>query len=354
MFSEKLKTISNVDPSGSRSSQRFEYQVACVFLMFLTLYKKTDDFFILLDYFDDFVVVENHNTNDEIISFVQVKTQKDKPISISTIIKKEWILKQAENYKKFLDENVKNILMTNLGVSFKQKVISDTELVSLEECNGYDGIDELKSQICDDEIKNLSNFFLVKASISLDTFKQDLKGKMLEYINDNNFTSLTVDAIETIYLKIWNDLHLKQTYIPTDKDASNYETLIYKKGLKYTHIKDIFRIMLDIQLPEEGKISDFCGKNNLYYGSIEFSEFRILFKQFRVDSAKCGMSVIQEAFEYLKENKLVLNACMTDAYLFSKKVLEILDNDQTINTSEFYKKFSVCISIFFTYKIFSF
>lgn len=40
MFSEKLKTISNVDLSGSRSSQRFEYQVACVFLTFLTLYKK--------------------------------------------------------------------------------------------------------------------------------------------------------------------------------------------------------------------------------------------------------------------------------------------------------------------------
>ena len=44
MFSEKLKTISNVNPSGSTSSRRFEYQVACVFLTFLTLYKKTDDF----------------------------------------------------------------------------------------------------------------------------------------------------------------------------------------------------------------------------------------------------------------------------------------------------------------------
>lgn len=354
MFSEKLDIISNVDQSGSCTYQRFEYQIACVFLTFLTLYKNTNDFFILLDYIDDFVIVENHKTRNEIINFVQVKTKKDKPISISTVIKQEWILKQARNYKNFLDKKVKNILMTNLGISFKQKVISDTELVSLEKCNDYDYIDKLKEQVCDNDIKDLNNFYLLKASVTLEAFKQDLKGKMLEYVNDNNFTSLTAESIKTIYLKIWDDLTSKQSYIPNNQDTSNSEILINKKGVKYSYIKDIFKTMLEIQLPEEGKISDFCNKNNLYYDSKKTYEFIMLFKQFRVNFAKYGINVILEAFDSLNENKTVLNEYMKDTYLFSKKVFDIINDNQAINTSVFFKKYSICISIFYTYKAYNF
>lgn len=34
MFVNKIETIKCLDSSGSTSSQRFEYQVACVFLTF--------------------------------------------------------------------------------------------------------------------------------------------------------------------------------------------------------------------------------------------------------------------------------------------------------------------------------
>lgn len=354
MFSEKLRVISHVDTSGSRTSQRFEYQVACVFLTFLTLYKKTNDFYILLDYIDDFVVVEHYKPGDEIISFVQVKTKEDKPISISTIIKKEWILKQSKNYKNFLDEEVKNVFMTNLGVSFKQKVVSSTELISLEKCNGYDGIDTLKLQICDDDIKNLDNFFLLRASISLASFKEDLKGKMHEYAIDNELATLTAEAIDTVYLKIWEDLTSKQNYIPTDEDQNDIENLINKKGLRYSHIKNIFAIMQEIQFPEEGKISEFCQKNKLYFDSMRYSDFRILFKNFRNEAVKNGMNVIKEAFEYLKENKYILDELMVVPFSFSKRTHEILMENETINTSEFFKKYNICISIYFTYKTFIF
>lgn len=352
MFSEKFKKIGIIDTSGSRTSQRFDYQVACVFLTFLTLYKKTDNFLILLDYIDDFVIIENYNANHEVISFVQVKTKKDKPISISTIVRKEWILKQAENYKKFLDEEVKNVLMTNLGVSFKQKVISDTELISLAKCNSYDGIDRLKKQICGDDIKDLNNFYLLRASISLDAFEQDLKGKMHAYVRDNNFSTLTAESIDTIYLKIWNDLTTRQNYVPTDEDVIDSEKLISKKGLKYSHVKNVFNIMQDIQLPEEGKMSGFCDGHNLYFGSITHSDFGMLFKQFRYESARSKMIIVQEAFEYIDEHKSELDNYGRDTYLFSKKALEILENNETINSSEFYKKFKVCISVFYTYKKF--
>lgn len=355
MFVNKIETIKCLDSSGSTSSQRFEYQVACVFLTFLTLYKKTSDFFILLDYIDDFVVVENQNTPNETISFVQVKTQKDKPISIATVVKKEWILKQSNNYKQFLDEKVKNILMTNLGVSFNQKVIANTDLVCLGQCDGYEGIEKLKQQMVDNGFSNLNDFYLMRASISLDSFEQELKGVMLNYIQDNNMASLTVESIETIYLKIWQDLIKKQTYVPTSADEQlTADELVLKKGVKYSFIKDVFRIMADVQLPDEGKISDFCHSNKLYYESQSFNEFGRLFKNFRIDAAKSGMEVIEEAFGFLNENKSKLYDTQDDKFGFSKTAFEILCMDKTIKDSIFFKEYWICISILYTYKSFNF
>ena len=354
MFSKKLETINYPDPSGDISSQRFQYQVACVFLTLLTLYKKNQDFYILLDYIDDFVVIENQNTDREIINFVQVKTQKGKPISISTIVKKEWILKQSNNYKRFIDENVKNILMTNLGVSFNQKVVDDTELVSLETCTGYPGLEKLREQMKKNGIDTLKDFYLAKASISIDTIKEGVKGKMHEYVLDNHFMELTADSIEAIYLKIWNDLWEKQIYVPNEKEAKNYEEVVLKKGIKYSYIKNVFKCMVDIQLPEKGEISSFCEQNNIFLKEYNFHEFGLLFKEFRIDSAKNGMNVLQESFAYLEDKEEEFSKYANNKYEFSQKTYDFLCRDLTVCKSEFFKKYGICIAVFYTYKWFKF
>lgn len=354
MFSKKLETIKCPDPSGEISSQRFQYQVACVFLMLLTLYKKTQDFYILLDYIDDFVIIENQNTDKEIINFVQVKTQKGKPISISTVVKKEWILKQSNNFKQFIDENVKNILMTNLGISFNQKIVDDTELVSLENCKGYPGLEKLREQMKNNGFDTLDNFYLIKASISIDAIKEGLKGKLHEYVLDNHFMELTADSIEAIYQKIWQDLWEKQTYVPNGKEAKDYEAIILKKGIKYSYIKTVFNLMADIQLPEKGKVSKFCEQNNIFLNGYKFHEFGSLFKEFRIDSAKNGMSVLQECFVYLKDKEDELSKDANNKYEFSRKAFCFLCSDLAVCKSEFFKKYGICIAVFYTYKWFEF
>ena len=176
----------------------------------------------------------------------------------------------------------------------------------------------------------------------------------MSYVQDNEMSELTIESIETIYLKIWNDLTEKQIYSPTPDDKNNIEVLINKKGIMYSHIKDIFSIMTDVQLPEKGKISEFCRSNKMFYDTTSYSDFIKLFKEFRIESAKRGFDVIHESIECLKENNDTLSILMDDTYIFSKKVLEILDNDKTICSSEFYKKFRVCLAIYNTYRAFNF
>ena len=86
MFKDKVIKVKSIDNSGSDVYRRYEYQLACVFATFLTLYKKSENFYVLLDYLDDYVIVEEDKDNNELITFVQVKTKKGTPFTMSSFI----------------------------------------------------------------------------------------------------------------------------------------------------------------------------------------------------------------------------------------------------------------------------
>ena len=353
MLMKKIVTLSKVDSSGSDVYSRFEFQLACVFASFLELSKSSENFYILLDYIDDFVIVDNPNTDTESITFVQVKSQKGKPITLHTIVIKEWILKQAKNYENFADDDVKNILLTNFGISIKSKVIDSLTLTPFSNLDSDDNLKELKEQVFSKtSITSLDNFYLLKASISIDSYETELKGQMHEYANKNGLSALTIEALETIYVKIWNDLECKQRCVLSDFDKTNEEIILDKKAINYTRVRDIFRIALDIQLPREGEISDFCKENKLNIGSLSNCEFGILFRGFRVDAVKNGMTTLEECWIYLRDHKDEIN--YSDSLCISSSIIGLLDEYAIINSSVFYKKYKYCISTFLTYKFMKF
>lgn len=352
MFLDKIITLTDIDNSGSDSYNRFEYQVACIFMTFLTLYKKTKNFYILLDYIDDFVVVNNHEQSDEMISFIQVKSKKSRAITISTVIKEHWILKQAKNYEKFIDYNVKNILMTNLGISIKSKIFDDINIISLNDIK--EGADDLKKQILDNtKIKKIDDFYIVRSILSLENFEQEIKGIMHNYIIDNSMSQLSAEAIETIYQKIWIDLNNRQRCVLTDEEKNNSDIVIEKKAVKYTRIQEIFKATLDIQIPETGIISKFFNENQLFIGMLDSFEFAKLFKSFRVDSVKMGIQVLETVNKILNENEFKF-VDLTDTFNVSKQIIDVLDSDEIISSTEFYKKYKYCIGVLFTYKMLEF
>lgn len=354
MLSKKIITISHIDNSGSDAYNRFEFQLACVFTSFLKLSETNENFYILLDYIDDFVIVDNPDDDDEAITFVQVKSQKGKAITLHTVVTKEWILKQAKNYESFVDDNVKNILLTNLGISVKSKVFDSVALTPFNSLDKDDDLKELKDQIFGKtSINTLENFYILRSSISIDSYESELKGQMQEYANKNGLSALTVEAMETIYIKIWNDLERKQRCVLSDEEKKDNSVILDKKRMKYSRIKDVFRTALDIQLPPNGAISDFCRNNSLNIASLSISEFGKLFREFRVEAVKNGMSILEECWTHLRENKDEIDESGGTSSVSTSIILS-LDKNCIVNSSAFYQKYKYCISTFFTYKLMQF
>lgn len=354
MLSQKITTISHIDNSGSDAYNRFEFQLACVFASFLDISRENENFYILLDYLDDFVIVDNPDTEDEAITFVQVKSQKGKAITLHTVVAKEWLLKQAKNYESFVDDNVKNILLTNLGISVKSKVFDSITLTPVISLDKENNLKELKDQILNNtSITSLDNFYILRSSISIDSYESELKGQMQEYASKNGLSALTVEAIETIYIKIWNDLERKQRCVLSDEDKKNDLVILDKKGMKYSRIKDIFRTTLDIQLPPNGVISDFYRKNKLNTGTLSVSEFGQLFREFRIEAVKNGKAILDECWTYLRDNKDEIDES-DEALSISTSIISSLDKNCIVNSSTFYQKYKYCISTFFAYKLMQF
>lgn len=349
MFSDKVIKVKSINESGSDVFRRYEYQLACVFATFLTLYKKTENFYVLLDYLDDYVIVEEDKNNNELITFIQVKTKKDVPLTMKLVCNQRWLHKQATNQLNFIDEDVRNILQTNLGIKVNGHLVNSDLPISINDLKDDKDLEIIKSQITRETgIDDFSNFFVLRSKLTLDDFDNQLRGLITKYINENKYSDLTEESIEAIYRKIWSDLSEKQRAVVDESEARSLNNLMDKKSLKYGMFKDVFKVMLDIQLPKPGAISSFVNEHKIFLEGMSEFDFGDLFREFRIESAQSGLTVVNECWYYLRENKDYVDS--TNSYTISSSILSILDKNETINTSEFYKKFRICISILFTYK----
>ena len=175
---------------------------------------------------------------------------------------------------------------------------------------------------------------------------------MTNYINDNAYSDLTSESIETLYRKIFNDLIEKQKHVLTDDEKSVFETIIEKKSLKYSIFKENFKTMLDIQLPIPGVLSSFVRSNELFMDGFNVNSISPLFKEFRIDCAKSGMKILNECLDYLKKNESKIDSSSTKEA--SKCIFLLLESNDLINTTEFFKKYKICLSILFCYKFMEF
>lgn len=354
MFEEKVISVNGIDMSGSDSYRRFDFQIACVFETLLTLCKKNEDFYVLLDFLDDFVIIQDVGKISESITFCQTKTQSKGPFTISMVVRKEWLKKQVANYHSFIDSNVKNILITNFGIQLKRKLINDSSIVSLDTLQKEDGIQELISQIKNElnGLGDIKDFYLLKASLSLDGFEEQIKGLLLNYASTNNYQSLSAEAIQTIYIKIWKELDTKQHHIPTIAEIKSKTELINKKGIRYTHIKEIFKTAMDIDVPNKSEISSFFSSHGFDLDSLTIVSFLTLFHDFRIDCATYGAEILEECCSFLEEHKSEIALC-TNSIELSQAILNLLFRDEAVSQTDFFCKYKICISALFAYKLFN-
>jgi hypothetical protein len=354
MFSKQVTELSYPDKSGSDAYRRFDYQVACVFQTLISLCDNNEDFFVLLDYLDDFVIVENSGKVDESISFCQVKSQNKGPFTLNMVVKQEWIKKQVDNYTGFTDPEVKNILLTNFGIKIGTKIVDDTSLVSLADYENSEEALPLISQIKDalNGKGSIHDFYLLKATLSLDGFENQLKGTLVNYALKHDYKKTALDTIQTIYLEIWKELNSKQHFVLAEKDHTNFQAILDKKGMKYSQIKDIFRTAMDVQVPGKGEMSTLYAAYPFSLGSVTLPEFLDHYETFRIESAKHGAVILKECSLCVKSNKKAIDSC-SGSLDVSSKISALLSADVAINSSEFFVEFQYQITALFVYKTYS-
>ena len=353
MFLDNITKIDivNYDDTGSDVSRRFDYQLACAFMTLITVCDRTEDFAVILERVDDFLIVEDLGTEDECVSFVQVKTDKNGPFTLNCVVKNEWIKKQAQNYLNFLDTNVRNIFLTNFGIKFSKALISDTTLTKITDLPKSEDKQKLITQINDVLLGkgSIEDFYIIKGILTIDGFETQLKGYLHNYAIGHNCGNISSELLETVYKEIWHDLHKKQRYVLNDSEKKDYQEIVDKKGIEYSSIKNIIGIAKSIEIPAKAEISSFFFTNQFCIDGYEtFLLFLDDYNDFRVQSHN-AMDLLEECRNLRIDNSIELNKC-ADAYAYSCEIMKLLDDNFIISSSEFYKRFRTCISAMLTYK----
>ena len=85
---EQLVQVAPREVSGSRSSNRSDYQKSWAFCLLLKLHRTGQDYLVLFDYHDDVVVLDSA-ANPTAIDFYQVKTKKGGNWTATLLLKRE-------------------------------------------------------------------------------------------------------------------------------------------------------------------------------------------------------------------------------------------------------------------------
>lgn len=356
MFLDNITRIDivNCDDTGSDVSRRFDYQLACAFLTLISLCDKSEDFTVILERVDDFLVVENLGTEDECVSFIQVKTDKNGPFTLNCIVKNQWIKKQANNYLYFLDTNVRNILMTNFGIKFSHKLVSDntlTRIIDLPDSSDKAKlINQINEVLCGQG--SIKDFYIIKSTLTLDNFEVQLKGHLIDYVNKHGYGAISGELLQTVYKEIWNDLHCKQRYVLSDSEKKDYQEIVRKKGIEYSSIKNIINIAKGIEIPKKSQMNSFYSNHSFSFKGYEsFLSFLEDYNDFRAHSHTATL-LLEECRSVKLDSRNELLKCKT-AQDYSLRILEMFDQDATISSSSFYQKYRVCIAALFTYKAYN-
>ena len=366
----KKNEDAKVEKSGATSSNRFDYQYACAFYVLLTRYTECENFYIILEYLDDFVIVDNEGDENEKIIYVQVKTEEAGPINGTDEKFKEHIGKLAAHFDGYKDECTSAILLTNNGVKFKNYLASSEDNFAFLDSNDVSNvvdIDEFKNSIKNKleekgvtfNEENFSKIYLKKSPLSISsnksenslTYKTQLKGILHDYVTAKDIGDLSCDAVETIYTTLWEDICRKSKCVYNKTDIKDKEFLLKNKIITYEYFIELLNETKIIQIPENKEMANFyrANKDSLELGGLSEYEFNELYKKFKSAAPKVEFKVLEIALSYIEENrKSILDLTSTEER--SKEIDKLLSNYELINTNEFYKTYRYCISTLFTYR----
>lgn len=252
--------------SGQDTYRRYDFQIAIAFDLIISLIKKEENFALLMDYLDDIVLLDDEK-NPSMINFYQVKTCKNKEITMTTILRGNWLNYMAENLNQF--ENSNSYFISNQYIKNNSKILfEDLDCHSLDEIEDSELKNTILSKIStthSEQANPLKNYYIGKTVLSLDDYSDQVFGHLCTLFAEDQFNKFNSAAIKTLYQEIYMKLKTAEGNITKSK-VINLPRLIEQKGLTSTEFNDIIANLKDEQLPENVKdIIGFAKEYLEYY-----------------------------------------------------------------------------------------
>ncbi|MBO7466958.1 MAG: DUF4297 domain-containing protein [Bacteroidaceae bacterium] len=264
---ELLAKTRPIENAGSRSSNRFDYQINWGLQKLLRLEENDEDYIMILDYHDDIVICSSDKQSD-FIDFYQVKTKKAGQWNLSA-------LNGSANYLGDGDSEHKED-----GLSILSKLLKHTKTFS--------------------NSRNL--FFVTNSSLSKRVFSRSD-----DYVQFNQLTDSARTFIKKIINKELGDIEdsafEKLVFIQNQMSIGSFkETLL---GTLSQFLKNKFNLVTDVNAVYDTLISELRKRND-YENEIKSPEDLVKHKSIthKEFSGYLNNLTIQKEFEELKKSIL--------------------------------------------------
>lgn len=366
-----MKDLIKIKPReqvGAATYNKYKFQIAAAIEILIELMKTGGDFWLLMDYLEDVVVIEDYDKEQSIISFYQVKSKEKNSITIGNVISEKFFNKMHYNISSFRDHECNSTLLTNCGINFNSSVVNDTIKVNLADYlntvvnTGNDEKDKKENEFRESKKKeiiasiartegieesevNLSKFFLLTTTLTLADYDRQITGAFTDYIKEAE-PNLTATSVDTIKDKVWKDLESKNKHVISG-NAIDEKTIVSNKGITRKGFIDIMNIQKFVQFPSYNDFSNFCSEYGSSFGTTPVKD-KQRYMEFQtnciVDERKT-LTLIYELFNEVEESFIELP---------KEDLLDSLDNivkeDSRVTNLKLYDKYKDIFHALYLYK----
>ena len=280
--------------AGSRSFNRFEFQLSQTLHMAIELYD-TLNYLLVLDYYDDITLFEL-DSEPLTVSYYQVKTSSNE-ITIDSAIEKGWISKLYAQLSRPEGWNVKELGMitnTPLKVSYntsskpsskkkskstkcytKNLNSSRTALTSLHKSVQNRIIADIaqKLKVSESEV-DLTKFAHIRTTLTIEKHNDMVEKEMSDFLY-NRYPRITVDTVKAIYSSMINLLTRKQEYETLPSDAS-FEAVKTYKGIQKDDFKQVVDQAILLSVPSFKDVYNYSQLENGMENEVSLAYVKIL------------------------------------------------------------------------------
>ena len=293
------------DYAGSRSKNRFKFEVYWGLSKFLEIIKHNKNFTMIFDYVCD---IEIHHK--DCYEFYQVKTTNAtfyNPKNLTKMgTKKNSVigtLYKIRSKEVSAGKDLSKIAIVS-NVSLKdptiKTIIDEIAIKDIGKTNKADIISTLNKEFDQEDI-NIDNIFFIKTDLSLDSYKETMIGRINTFYHEIHGNDAFQPAVLLNVLS--EEIQLKADY---EKNLDNYEEILEKKGLSTAR----FEVIID-----------------------KYSERMFSITQKCKDEINHSIKNFKKKLDYLKELPILVSDVRSST--FTKGLLEVVKKDILVRMDEF-------------------